>query len=38
MEKLRDAIVVGMPPYQTPNYYVVGPRDDAFLSRPAFRL
>jgi hypothetical protein len=38
LEKLRNAITAGMPPYQTPNYYVVGTRDDAFLGRPSFRI
>jgi metacaspase-1 len=38
VSKLRDAIAVGMPSDQTPNYYVVGPRDPALLERQAFEI
>jgi metacaspase-1 len=38
LSKLCKVIVAGMPPDQTPNYYVVGAPNRAFLSRPAFTI
>lgn len=38
LEQLHTAIVVGMPPYQTPNFYRVGPADKSFTTKPALRL
>ncbi len=38
LAKLCKVIVAGMPPDQTPNYYVVGATNRAFLRGQAFRL
>jgi len=38
LAKLCKVIVAGMPPDQTPNYYVVGATNRAFTSRQAFKL
>jgi hypothetical protein len=38
LSKLRDAIAVGMPPDQTPNYYVVGRSDPDLLVRQALAI
>ena len=38
LERLHKAINAGMPQYQTPNYYLIGPADPSFAERPAFRI
>jgi metacaspase-1 len=38
VKRLRDVVSKRMPPTQTPNYYVVGPTNRAFLSSRAFSI
>ena len=38
LNQLRKAIVVGMPPDQTPNYYVVGHANTTFTRRQALKI
>jgi hypothetical protein len=38
LKRLRDVVSKQMPPTQTPNYYVVGPPNRAFLSSRAFSI
>lgn len=38
LRRLRDAVVVTMPPSQTPNYYRVGARNTSFVRSQAFEI
>ena len=38
VKKLRDVVSKRMPPTQTPNYYVVGATNQAFLRSRAFSI
>ncbi len=35
---LHKAILTGMPPFQTPNYYTIGARDTTLAKKPAFHI
>lgn len=36
--RFRDTIVAKMPPTQTPNYFVIGKKDDLFESQKPFTV
>jgi len=38
LTRLHRAINAGMPQYQTPNYYMIGPANTSFAERPAFQI
>jgi metacaspase-1 len=38
LPRLHKAILNGMPPFQTPNYYTIGAKDAAVTSKPAFQI